>query len=92
VRSGGRPSITPVLRVEAAAAFAARFTDPLYVPTGGVGRHGPSEPSVMTGLLRGMCVPSERVLLEETATDTLYSVRVVVRLVRGADRSMSRRD
>jgi uncharacterized SAM-binding protein YcdF (DUF218 family) len=83
VRSGGRPSTTLVLRVEAAAAFAARYADPLFVPTGGVGRHGPSEASVMARLLRRMGVPFERILLEETGTDTLSSVRAVLRLVRG---------
>ena len=36
----------------------------------------------MARLLRGMGVPSERILLEETGTDTLSSVRAVVRLVR----------
>jgi uncharacterized SAM-binding protein YcdF (DUF218 family) len=82
VRSGGRPSTTLVRRVKAAAAFAAHFSDPLFVPTGGVGRYGPSEASVMARLLRGMGVPSKRILLEETGTDTLSSVRAVVRLVR----------
>ncbi len=82
VRPGGRPSTTLVLRVEAAAAFASRFAEPLFVPTGGVGRHGPSEASVMAGLLEGRGVPPSRILLEETGTDTLSSARAVVALLR----------
>lgn len=82
MRAGGRPSTTLVLRVEAAAAFATRVTRPLFVPTGGVGRHGPSEASVMAALLEGRGVPRERILLEETGTDTLSSARAVAALLR----------
>jgi len=84
VRPGGRPSETLRWRVEAAAGFGARFAAPLYLPTGAKGRYGASEASVMARLLCEMGVPSERILLEETGTDTLSSVREVARLVRGA--------
>ena len=82
VRPGGRPSATLVLRTEAAAVFARRFTAPLFVPTGGVGRHGPSEASVMAALLQSRGIQRERILLEETGVDTLSSARAVVRLLR----------
>lgn len=82
VRPGGRPSTTLHRRVEAAAAFGERFADPLFVPTGGVGRFGPSEASVMAELLVSRGVPAERILLEETGTDTLSSVRAVAALIR----------
>jgi uncharacterized SAM-binding protein YcdF (DUF218 family) len=72
-------------RVEAAAAFGARLDAPLYVPTGAKGRYGASEASVMAGLLRAMGVPAERILPEETGTDTLSSVRAVARLISKAD-------
>jgi vancomycin permeability regulator SanA len=85
VRPDGEPSATLRRRVEAAAAFGARFAAPLYVPTGAKGRFGASEASVMAGLLRGLGVPPERILLEQTGTDTLSSVRAVVRLIAGAD-------
>jgi uncharacterized SAM-binding protein YcdF (DUF218 family) len=77
VRPGGRPSTTLVLRVEAAVAFAERFAEPLFIPTGAVGRHGPSEASVMAELLHARGIPRGRILLEETGTDTLSSVRAV---------------
>jgi uncharacterized SAM-binding protein YcdF (DUF218 family) len=82
VRPGGRPSTTLHRRVEAAAAFGERFADPLFVPTGAVGRFGPSEASVMAALLVSRGVRQERILLEETGTDTLSSVRAVAALVR----------
>jgi uncharacterized SAM-binding protein YcdF (DUF218 family) len=77
----GAPSPMLWRRVEAAAAFGRTLDDPRYVPTGAVGRHGPSEASVMARLLLGLGVPAERILLEETGTDTLSSARAVRRLV-----------
>ena len=82
VRPDGQPSLTLRWRVAAAAAFGARFAAPLFVPTGGVGRFGPSEASVMAALLRQDHVPPDRLLLEETATDTLSSARAVAALLR----------
>jgi uncharacterized SAM-binding protein YcdF (DUF218 family) len=82
VRPGGGPSTTLRWRVEAAAGFASRFAAPLFVPTGGVGRHGPSEASVMAQLLQARGIASEHILLEETATDTFSSVRAVEQLLR----------
>ena len=85
MRPGGRPSTTLVLRTEAAAAFAARFAEPLFVPTGAVGRFGPSEASVMAALLESRGVPASHILLEETGTDTLSSARAVAALLRRRD-------
>ena len=82
VRPGGRPSTTLRWRVEAAAAFAARFAAPLFLPTGGIGWHGPSEASVMAALLIGGGVVAEHILLEQTGTDTLSSARAVAALLR----------
>ena len=82
MRPGGRPSTTLVLRTEAAVAFAQRFARPWFVPTGGIGRHGPSEASVMAALLEARGVPQEHILLEETGTDTLSSAQSVVALLR----------
>jgi vancomycin permeability regulator SanA len=54
-----------------------------YMPTGAVGRHGPSEASVMAALLEGWGVPQGHLVLEETGRDTLSSVRACARLLRG---------
>ncbi|MBN8900747.1 MAG: YdcF family protein, partial [Rhodospirillales bacterium] len=82
VRPDGRASNTLRRRVEAAAACGRRFRHPLFVPTGAVGRHGGSEASVMGGILRELGFAEDQLLLEETATDTLSSVRAVRRLLR----------
>ena len=77
----GQPSRTLRRRVEAAARFGSRFPAPLFIPSGAVGRHGASEASVMAGLLRGQALPEWKILLEETATDTLSTVRAMRRLL-----------
>ena len=82
VRPDGTASGTLRRRVEAAAAFAAPYPDAIFVPTGGVGRFGASEASVMAALLRLQARPGWSFLLEETATDTVSSVRAVRRLLR----------
>ncbi|MCW3476988.1 YdcF family protein [Limobrevibacterium gyesilva] len=82
VRADGTPSTALRRRVLAAQAFGRYQRTPLYVATGGVGRHGPSEALVMARLLRELGVPDEQIVLDETATDTVSSVRAVTRLLR----------
>lgn len=82
VLPGGAPSGTLRRRVAAAAACGAADPQALYMPTGGVGRHGPSEARVMAGLLAEHGVPGRRIILEERGTDTLSSVRACLRLRR----------
>lgn len=82
VRPGGRPSNTLRRRVEAAVRFGAGLPGTLYIPTGGVGRFGPSEASVMAELLRASGVPQQQILCEETGTDTVSSVCAVAALLR----------
>jgi uncharacterized SAM-binding protein YcdF (DUF218 family) len=82
VRPDGSPSETLRRRVEAAARFGALHRAPLFIPTGAVGRFGDSEASVMASLLRELGVAGERILLEETARNTISSVRAVAELLR----------
>ncbi len=83
VRPDGTPSRALRQRVEAAVACGRRLPDALYVPTGGVGRHGPAEAEVMARLLRAAGIAETAILCEPTGTDTLSSVRAVARLLRG---------
>src|ERR1700680_2423940 len=78
----GTPSTTLRRRVEAALACAQGHPEAKFIPTGAVGRHGPSEASVMAGILTESGVRSDRIHLEETGSDTLSSVRAIVRLLR----------
>jgi len=82
VRSDGKPSATLRRRVEAALAAAKGYPDVRFIPTGAVGRFGPSEASVMAALLRKSGVRSEKIVLEETGRDTWSSVRAIYRLLR----------
>lgn len=85
VRPDGQPSGTMRRRVDAAHAFAARFIAPVFIPTGGQGRFGAPESSVMAGLLAARCAAPAKVLEEPTGTDTLSSVVAVARLIRVHD-------
>ncbi|MXP62926.1 YdcF family protein [Roseomonas sp. M0104] len=85
VRADGGPSLTLRRRVMAAASFGATLEDPLYIPTGGQGRHGPPEAEVMARLLQDLGVPAAAIRLELTATDTFSSARACARMLRGHD-------
>jgi vancomycin permeability regulator SanA len=82
VRPDGQPSTTLRRRVETAIACGKQHPNARFVPTGAVGRHGPSEASVMAAQLMESGVSSDRILLEETGSDTLSSVRAIYRLSR----------
>jgi len=82
VRPDGSASPALRRRVDAAAAFGVRLPAPLYVPTGGQGRFGPPECTVMAALLRERGVPPDRILEEATGTDTLSSVLACAALLR----------
>ena len=83
VRPDGRPSETMRRRVTAAVELGEMLGgEPLFVPTGGQGLHGPAESAVMAKLLRDWGIAPERILEEPTGTDTLSSARAVARLLR----------
>lgn len=83
VRADGGPSLTMRRRVMAAAAFGGTLPDPLYIPTGGQGRHGPPESEVMRRLLQDLGVPGDAIREEATARDTLESARACAAMLRG---------
>jgi uncharacterized SAM-binding protein YcdF (DUF218 family) len=83
LRADGQPTPTLSRRVGAALLFGERLAvPPVYVPTGGIGRYGPSEASAMAVLLRSAGVADTRIVLEDTARDTLDSVRACAQLLR----------
>ncbi len=79
----GSPSATLRSRVAAALRWAARLDDAVFLPTGGVGRHGPAEAVVMARLLREAGVAPERILIEPTARNTMASANACARMLRG---------
>jgi uncharacterized SAM-binding protein YcdF (DUF218 family) len=75
VHAGGRPS--PALRrrtAHAVALYRAGVADCLIL-TGGTGRYSPTEAVVMQQLAVADGVPPARLILEETAADTLANAR-----------------
>jgi len=82
VLADGRPSTALRRRVLAALAAGRHMANPLYVPTGGIGRVGPAEAAVMAAMLRARGVAAERIIAEDTATSTFTSALAVTRLLR----------
>jgi uncharacterized SAM-binding protein YcdF (DUF218 family) len=82
VRPDGTPSQTLRHRVTAAARFGRTFTNPLFIPTGGKGRFGDAEATVMARQLAGAGYPAASILQEPTGTDTLSSARAVTRMIK----------
>jgi uncharacterized SAM-binding protein YcdF (DUF218 family) len=82
VRPDGSPSGTLRRRCEHAVSTSRAFPSPIFVATGGVGRHGPAEALVMRDVLIEAGVPTDRIVLETEARDTLESVRFCTRLLR----------
>lgn len=81
VRADGKPSQTLRHRVEAAIRFGKRFDRPMFIPTGAKGRFGAAEATVMAQQLLAAGFASSAIVIEKTGTDTLSSVRAVVRML-----------
>jgi len=84
VRPDGRPSGAMLERVSAALRLGEAL-GATYMPTGGVGRHGPAEAEAMASLLRGHGVAPGRIRTEPTGRNTIGSVRACAALLAGWD-------
>ncbi len=82
VWEGGHASNAMRRRVEGALLSARGMSNPLFMPTGGIGKHPPSEAEVMSRLLRESGVAERNIALEDASHDTLQSVRNCVRILR----------
>lgn len=85
VRPDGRPSPALGRRIAAAARAAEVFPQAMLFCSGGVGRHGPSEASVMARDLVRLGVAPARLVLDEESLDTLQTAIAAARYMR-ADR------
>lgn len=81
VRPDGSASGVMRARVAAALATGEGLVDPIYMPTGGQGRFGPAEATVMTDLLVEAGVGPGSIIPEETAVNTLRSALACARLI-----------
>lgn len=82
VRPDGSASGSLRRRCESALAAAAGVRDPMYLPTGGVGRYGKAEALVARDILLAAGVEPSRVVIEDRARDTLQSVRRCAAILR----------
>jgi uncharacterized SAM-binding protein YcdF (DUF218 family) len=82
VRADGTPSGSLLRRVEGALAIARGVPNRIFLATGGVGRHGPAEASVIRRLLLAAAVKADEILIEDQAKDTLQSVLFCDRILR----------
>lgn len=82
VLSGGRASRTLVARTRHAARLYREGEVGLLIPTGGLGEHPPREAEIMADILRKEGVPGECVVLEDRATSTWESARLVAEVLR----------
>lgn len=85
VRPRGIPSGAMLDRVRAAIRLGQKLDQAVYMPTGGVGLHGPAEATVMADLLRSRGIPDDRIRPEPTGVNTLSSVRACARMMAGHD-------
>ena len=85
VLQDGRPSWALTRRIHYGRAAALEHPEAPILCSGGVGRHEPSEASVMAQVLETHGVAAERLVVDEASLDTLQSVVAVLRLVRRAE-------
>lgn len=82
VRADGRPSAALARRIAAAAKAAEIHSKAIVFCSGGVGRHGPSEASVMARDLVRLGVAPARLVLDEASLDTLQTAIAAARYMR----------
>jgi len=74
VKENGEPSGTLARRTMGAFALSQKQGNACFLATGGKGRYGDSEASVIAKLLLAKGVTREHILLDEHASDTLESI------------------
>lgn len=82
VRADGRPSAALARRIAAAARAAEVYPGAVVFCSGGVGRHGPSEASVMARDLVRLGVAPARLVLDEASLDTFQTAVATARYMR----------
>jgi len=88
VRADGRPSPALARRIGYGLQAAADLEHAPILCSGAIGRHGPSEASVMAAALKARGAPPERIVLDEESRDTFQSVVATARFLKA--RGLSR--
>ena len=82
VRRDGQPSSALLRRIRYGFQAAQAHPAAALLCSGGIGRVGPSEASIMAQVLTGLGLPEERLILDEDSLDTFQSAVVAARLAR----------
>ena len=82
VRRDGSPSAALLRRIERGRRLALDHPEALIFCSGGVGRHGPSEASIMAERLVADGVAADRLILDEASLDTLQTGIAAARFIR----------
>lgn len=82
VRPDGRASPSLARRVGYGLSAALAQPEAPVFCSGGIGRFGPSEASLMADLLVGAGLAPHRIVLDEVSTDTLQNVTAAARFIR----------
>ena len=83
VRADGSPSAALLRRIGYGLQASRAWPDAPILCSGGVGRVGPSEASVMLEVLSREGVAAQRLIPDEASLDTLQSVAVAARIGQG---------
>ena len=82
VRPGGMPSNTLRRRIEGAFLNAEHDPNALFLASGVIGLHGPSEARAIAQCLMAMGVDPERIIEDHDSEDTLQSVVKCLQIIR----------
>ncbi|NQW01314.1 MAG: YdcF family protein [Rhodospirillales bacterium] len=85
----GMPSGTLRRRVMGAVDAAAGNPGAIFIPSGGVGRHGHVESEIMTKLILESGIPGDRIIEDSEATDTFDTVVNTARIMRARSKDIS---
>ena len=86
----GKPSGSLRRRIEGAWQAAKSLASPKFILTGGQGKHGPTEASVMAAALLELGANEKDLILEEQSTDTLQSIYHTAEILKhGTDKPAS---
>lgn len=82
IRPDGTPSQALLRRIGYGLAAAERHPQSPILCSGGAPRRGPTEASIMAGMLRQAGIAAERLILDEESLDTLQNVAAAARCAR----------
>lgn len=85
VRPDGRASAALLRRIEGGRRLALSHPGALVFCSGGIGRYGPSEASIMAERLVEGGVAADRLILDEYSLDTLQTVVAAARVIAQRD-------